>query len=317
MLVLQKRFWVILLVVCVSGVNRAGACLWVSGTMLDGKYSSHLSGFNADDAGLFEAYKTEPKVRFKDALAGAAEDGNDAEYHAVQQVVDGNYQQAISGLLKIEKDEGKKLYSVASNLGTAYELNGDLENAREWIAEGISRNEDSHHGSEWVHLYILDFKCGVIKEKFSELMSKNSEGEYVIDIYGKTYEQGDVYMGLMYQLNERLVFVKKDSPVVADLLLSLSKIEAKRSGLEAAVKVLALAEKYGDEGQVEKLVKTRNEYEILIVNVPAWEKMNPLNSTDGKMGVAIVLFFVGILVVIYFLVSVLRGVLKKSRMGGN
>jgi Flp pilus assembly protein TadD len=38
-------------------------------------------------------------------------------------------------------------YQVAANLGTAYELLGDDENALVWIRKGIERNPDSHYGT--------------------------------------------------------------------------------------------------------------------------------------------------------------------------
>ena len=224
-----------------------------------------LLGFNSIEAGLLEAYEAKPTDRFGDVLEGVSSEGRDVEYDAVRKIVDGEYDQAIAMLLELENTGDEKKYSVASNLGTAYELSGDLENARKWIAEGIKRNKDSHYGSEWIHLYILDFKMGNIKERFSELMQKvsvvNDEDGYEINLYGKTYTQNDIFIALTYQLKERLVFVKKDSPVVADLLLSVSMIDAERSGLEPAVKILALAEKFGDTEQVERIRGLRLRYE--------------------------------------------------------
>jgi hypothetical protein len=60
------------------------------------------------------------------------------------------------GALKAVEDEHPGEYIVAANLGTAYELSGDMAQAHRWIGEGIVRNPGAHEGTEWLHLRILE-----------------------------------------------------------------------------------------------------------------------------------------------------------------
>ena len=69
----------------------------------------------------------------------------------------GRFADAIVVLVQSEKDYPGK-YSTASNLGTAYELVGDITNASIWIKKGMERSPGSHEGTEWLHLAILDAK---------------------------------------------------------------------------------------------------------------------------------------------------------------
>jgi len=50
------------------------------------------------------------------------------------------------------------LYATAANLGTAYELLGNVDSAYYWIEEDMRRNPQGHEGSEWMHLCILSAK---------------------------------------------------------------------------------------------------------------------------------------------------------------
>ncbi len=49
-------------------------------------------------------------------------------------------------------------YTILANLGTAYELDGQLNKALQHIKKGYEINPDSHLGSEWIHIKILEAK---------------------------------------------------------------------------------------------------------------------------------------------------------------
>ena len=49
-------------------------------------------------------------------------------------------------------------YIIIANLGTAYELDGQLTKALEQIRKGYAINPNSHYGSEWIHIKILEAK---------------------------------------------------------------------------------------------------------------------------------------------------------------
>lgn len=53
-------------------------------------------------------------------------------------------------------------YNILANLGTCYELSGRLDSALKYISLGLEKNPNSHRGSEWIHVKILEAK---IKEQ--------------------------------------------------------------------------------------------------------------------------------------------------------
>lgn len=77
--------------------------------------------------------------------------------YAVLLILAGQYQQAIEVLETLEHSN-PNLPKTAVNLGTAYELNGNLTQARKWIRVGMQRDPNIHEGSEWIHLNILNAK---------------------------------------------------------------------------------------------------------------------------------------------------------------
>jgi hypothetical protein len=143
--------------------------------------------------------------------------------YAANIVRQGRTQKAIEILESVEKSHPGE-YMVAANLGTAYELNGEVDKAMTWIAEGIKRNPQAHGGTEWLHLRILEAKKNLAKDP-TWLQSHTVLG---FD-FGKNVEpippavwgemgQTRVLAALGYQLHERLAFVTPPDPIVAELL---------------------------------------------------------------------------------------------------
>lgn len=52
-------------------------------------------------------------------------------------------------------------YNIVANLGTAYELAGQDSKALYLLHKGVFINPNSHRGSEWIHLKILEAKIGL------------------------------------------------------------------------------------------------------------------------------------------------------------
>jgi tetratricopeptide (TPR) repeat protein len=67
----------------------------------------------------------------------------------------GRYAEAMKIFQAIEKKTPNK-YQTAANIGTTYELLGKLDSALFWIKRGLQINPDSHGGSEWIHVKILE-----------------------------------------------------------------------------------------------------------------------------------------------------------------
>jgi len=170
----------------------------------------------------------------------------------MQELLTGDVQKAVSLFLDLENSNHE--YASAASLGTAYELSGDNQNALKWIKEGLKRNPDSHYGTEWLHVLILEAKINL--EKDSDYYAEKSvldmpkrlpldENEVFATYNGQNFNRFQVETALAYQLFERTVFVKPQDPVVADLLYSLSRIAGNKNDFRTAFALLDLAKQYG------------------------------------------------------------------------
>lgn len=167
----------------------------------------------------------------------------------------GRVREAVAILEDLE-DKRPGFYYTAANLGTAYELSGENEKALKWIKECIKRNKDSHYGTEWLHVKILEAKLGV--ESDPDWLKKNSvlgadfrgEGDprqpkrLARDHLGRQKSLAEIEDALVYQLHERLEFVKPPDPVVADLLFDLSNVLALTRTTEHAKAIHELSLSY-------------------------------------------------------------------------
>ena len=232
----------------------AVGCLWVHGTTIDGRIHT-VSGITTARM-LRQQMATRPGER--DPFGRSGEDEHQVEgeeRQAVGQILRGELEEAIERLTKMEAATPGR-YSTASNLGTAYELKGDNVNALKWIIAGISRNPESHYGTEWLHALILEAKveaAGHPDHPLSHHLLEVPErlgADTPILVMGKSYRAKDVSTALSYQLIERMVFVKPKDPYVADLLYSFALLQANLFTVESGKELLQLAREYGfpDEG---------------------------------------------------------------------
>jgi tetratricopeptide (TPR) repeat protein len=146
-------------------------------------------------------------------------------------------------------------YEINANLGTAYELDGQLEKALQFISRGIEINEDSHQGTEWVHVKILEAKIA---------LAKNPNWLQTHSVLGYSFGDADVPVlplalkgepredksrrlaeAIMYQMRERLQFVRPPDPVVHDLLFDLGNVVAIHDVVESAIPVYRMALEFG------------------------------------------------------------------------
>ena len=241
------------LLILLSLIPFAGnACLWFHGTTIDG--SSLLIEGRTPASILKNSTEGTPEEKIRNLLLNRDSKNHEEfildEFLALEEIAKGNYDAAISILKKIES-ENPGVYSVAANLGTVYELKGDLHRALEWISESIQRNSDSHYGSEWLHEVILKEKIRM-RDYGSEarvsdflLVPQEFDSEFKIQVSGKEFTPQEVAEAIFYQLNERMVFVKPEDPIVAELLFDYAMIEANTRVLESSIEILDLADLYG------------------------------------------------------------------------
>jgi len=198
---------------------------------------------------------------------------NDRSDYSVALMYLGRNDEAVELLQQLEKEKPGQ-YFIAANLGTAYELSWQNEEALRWINEGIRRNPNSHESTEWLHARILEAK--IAQQKNPDHFKKHSVLELDPDAIGKVITIGQVKLSaeelvdtIEYQLAERLEFVKPPDPAVASLLFDYAAIEARTVTLESAEKILQMAVEYGYP--TEKVVPLLKLYDQRI----AWRKAKP------------------------------------------
>lgn len=164
----------------------------------------------------------------------------------------GNYQETLKILKQLQRSHPKN-YAIASNLGTTFELLGNNQEAFHWINEGIKLNPESHEGTEWLHVKILEAKLekekdpnwfkthSVIAINFGDQEAPVQPEEFIKDI---SLSQ-KVTKALTYQLHERMEFVKPSDEVVADLLFDFGNIAALAKWYIHAERFYELASEYG------------------------------------------------------------------------
>ncbi len=231
---------------------HAHACLWLDGTTIDGKEGRVETDHTANLLRKSRDMGTED--RFDTLMRNRSNASHDAsttrETEGVEKVFDGKYGDALSIFNEIEsKHPGR--YSTAVNMGTAYELQGDLEQALKWITEGIRRNSESHFGTEWLHVEILKTRIklredpGYLQQNHIIEPPNTVSRSSLIQIGGRSYGMNEIADAIFYQLRERMIFVKPPDPVVADLLFTLGEIEGRIKIVESAIKSFELANEYG------------------------------------------------------------------------
>ena len=151
-------------------------------------------------------------------------------------------------------------YSIIANLGTTYELSGQNEKALEYIRKGIQINPNSHDGSEWIHVKILEAKIAL--EKDASYLSNHS----VLNLSVKQKQSQKVFNQLYIQLQERFPFSPKEpNPIMADLFVEMGDFYFENISFEHAKAFYQIAKIYyksDRKGIDEKIDRSRKLREI-------------------------------------------------------
>lgn len=157
--------------------------------------------------------------------------------YAVLLMKGGKVEESLSILRKINQwfpDE----YTIAANLGTAYELSAKLDSALFFIQKGIRLNEDSHNGSEWVHEALL--KAKIKRESDSLHIQQHS----ILNLSNEQKEDEEIMNQILYQVRERFPFCKGPNEVMANLMLDLGDCMINSFSIEHARAVFDIAMNY-------------------------------------------------------------------------
>jgi tetratricopeptide (TPR) repeat protein len=315
MIILKKYLIVVLLFIIAqplfSCINEYRAHLDGSVEFSDaGVYAVPYPKYNLDDkANLLT------KLNEADTLYKRTKRLEDYSDFAALLVYDGQYERAKQIFIYIESKK-PGLYNTAANLGTTYELLGMNDSAYYWIKKAMRINPNSHGGSEWIHLKILEAK---IKAKGDEKylwahsilsldFGRNEKPENInkLDLE-KLREQ------IHIQLEERMSFIKPKDPVVAQLLFDLGNLSAMTLDVKSGLEIFAVAERYGYASDL--LNKRKAHFLRLQSRAEVWEKTKDTVKHNPKLTLAIVaVIFVGsVFVVAFFIRRRIRR--RKSELG--
>ena len=228
-------------------------CLWYYGTNVYGEPAKVNDG--GPEAYIRRLTNDAEHLRIRDDENPLPDPGPEADFklrsdYAATLVHRGDVKKAVEILEDIERRKPGE-YVVAANLGTAYELSGNNDKALEWIRECLRRNKESHYGSEWLHIKILEAKIALSKDpawlRTHTVLGVDFGMEAVPSRPAKwtgDLAQRNVSGSIAYQLRERMAFVKAPDPVVGDLLVDLGNLTALEMTIEHAIAVYGLALTY-------------------------------------------------------------------------
>ena len=174
------------------------------------------------------------------------------------------------------------LYATAANLGTVYELLGQNDSALFWIKKAITINPDSHEGSEWIHVRILEAKiaAGADNNYYAthNLLAVDF-GEAKKPVSSDTMDLAKLRYQLYHQLSERLTFIKPQDPIMAQLLFQLGNVNALTWDVKSALQVYKVARAYGYTSPVldkrEKHFRSLQWKADIMSNSRKWAQRNP------------------------------------------
>lgn len=160
-------------------------------------------------------------------------------------IVQRKYNEALNLYLNIEKTNPNR-YSTASNLGTLYELMGENQKAYTWIKKSIEINPESHNGSEWLHLKILEAKIKNLKTVTGSFLINTSFGDTGLPQTHLSKEEIDKLAKAVYfQVNERISFIEPKDKIISILLFELGNLVEIIGEHENALLIYKRARIYG------------------------------------------------------------------------
>ncbi len=175
------------------------------------------------------------------------------------------------------------LYQTAANLGTTYELLGQNDSALYWIKRAVEINPNSHRGSEWIHVKILEAKVkanGDEKYLWTHNILSLNFGDDKIPVNKDNIDLNDLPDQLYDQLNERMSFIKPKDPIVAQLLFDLGNVCALTRDATSGLQIYQSAKEYGYTSDL--FDKRLSYFESLQLkadfrnNTEGWAKDNPM-----------------------------------------
>lgn len=151
----------------------------------------------------------------------------------------GRFEEALK-ILKPLTEKYPEEYTLMANIGTVYELLGNVEQALFFIKKGLELNPESHEGSEWIHVKILEAKINLQKNPnwlntHSIIGNDKLNQPKAKDKYSQ--EHGDriiLINQIDYQLRTRIPFTPTPDLITAKLFQELADLAAREFSVEYA-----------------------------------------------------------------------------------
>ena len=202
-------------------------------------YETHF--YKKHNAAELETYLNNLKQREPKTGQSKFENENSI---AVTLIKLGRLEEAEKILDKLYKEQPKD-YSVVINLGTLYELQGKNQKALEYIKRAVSINPDSHGGSEWFHIKVLEFKLKNVPDN-------KIPGTDILQIQSIKKSAEDIAGEIKYQLEERIPFTPAPNLMMAKILDEYAAFLADSVSLQGGYLMYDIAADY-DRNDVLKL----------------------------------------------------------------
>lgn len=164
--------------------------------------------------------------------------------YAVLELKIGDRKKALEIMEQLYAQHPKE-YNIIANLGTAYEVTGNNEKALELLKKAVAINPISHHGSEWIHIAILEQKLG--SKQYDQIINLGIKdfSQWLNDkSYVFTRPADSLKIQIAYQLHERIAFIPWPDSIIGQLVLDFADIVAKTETKDTAVAFYDYAAKY-------------------------------------------------------------------------
>jgi tetratricopeptide (TPR) repeat protein len=181
--------------------------------------------------------------------------------------------QAVEILKRLQKKYPDD-YNIAANLGTTYELTGNNELALQFIKKSIQLNPDSHEGTEWVHVKILEAKLAMNKDPNWLQTHRVLNTGVTFDakasdiLYDKAYD-------VEYQLQERIPFTPAPDKIMGNVFDELGDLYATQQSIELAYIAYDFSLRYDPAdpyGVKKKMDSLKSLLEKNKIPIPSWKQ---------------------------------------------
>lgn len=222
-----------ILLLFLLGTFGSFACLNEFGNTLSGERMEMRYFYLADHHRHFNKQRLNQQLSTLRAKPDAADYRNQSDI-AVVLLKLGKTKEASEILEKLIESHPDD-YNITANLGTAYELSGDLENALKYIKRGYELNSNSHYGSEWIHIRILQAK--IMEKRRPGWMNTHSivKVEELVEKLGDLRRYRFRPNHLHHQIVTRVPFTPAPNKVIANLLVTLAEFNEKHGTYENAL----------------------------------------------------------------------------------